>query len=102
MSLSLEELRSRVLALPGDELLCSGCGAAILRFTETTSFHGAEFLPAADVRPDGDRYRLYCALCGTGATKAGPARGCGIETAEWSAMLVRSGSWTGWRALGGE
>lgn len=94
MSLTLEELRRRVVAIPGDLLLCPECREPLLRFSGT-GFTGAAFLPAARPEPDGDRFKLYC-HCGGGALRLISTAGPNVED------LVRSGSWTGWRALGGE
>lgn len=103
MSLSLEELREKHIAMPGEEMLCPGCGAVLLRFTGHT-FRNAETTPFTDRRWTDipERYTLYCAACGTGATRAVRGQGPFIEDAKRAEMLIRSGSWTGWRALGGE
>jgi hypothetical protein len=103
VSLTLEELRSRVVAIPGDLLLCPGCREPLLLFT-TSTFRDAEVQPGARKKPGTrtERFTLHCGLCGAGAIKRAAGGDGTIETSVAPRALVRSGSWVGWRALGGE
>lgn len=97
--------------LPGDEILCADCRASL-----AVAPHGAVdgFWRHLEVLPDGfreaftpeDTAALFCRICGGGAL---PQRVLGAKSASLDIrdavrpmMLVRSGAWVGWRALGGE
>lgn len=100
MSLSLEDLRRRVVAIPGDLLLCPECREPLLLFTGRT-FSGAQVQPAArKVQQEPGRFTLWC-RCGAGSCRDAN-RSKRIEGSVGPRIFVRSGSWTGWRALGGE
>lgn len=96
-----------LLALPGDAMLCWGCGAEVATYV-TGRYNGPnrpidlKLLPAGlREGPDASgRYFYFCALCGS---PAGPScRSAGpLEQAD-AQVRIRSGSWTGWRAQGGE
>lgn len=89
-----------VLFLAGDVVVCHACRLDLVRITGP-DFVGCEFLPAArPVGGDGDG-QLYC-MCGAGAVLP-YATGLAAEAGHLGPrILVRSGTWTGWRALGGE
>lgn len=91
------------VALPGDMVLCPECREPLLLFT-TPTFAGVEVQTGGEqVRGSSGRYRLYCRLCGSGSVlHARLGATTHIEDAIGPRVLVRSGSWVGWRALGGE
>lgn len=89
-----------IIALPGDVILCWNCGAEVAVFVDGHLFGArdpngpdVDLLPGGSAQGRGSN-RIYSCSCGG---QAGP-RPCqdGVR------VLVRSGSWTGWRTLGGE
>lgn len=93
------------IALPGDVVLCPGCHAELAEFT-TPNFTGARFLSASRRRHvGGGEGELWC-QCGEGACRPNAPTGRRTGAAEvphlGPRLFVRSGAWTGWRAIGGE
>lgn len=89
------------IALPGDVVLCPDCKSELAEFT-TPTFASAIFLPASRARhTGGGQGQLWCE-CGAGAVRPN-AHGRASERNHLGPRLyVRSGNWTGWRAIGGE
>jgi len=90
----------------GEAIVCPGCGAELLVFEEDV--YGAEAwrgLALTICAPGG---AASCRHCGAAwsATSARPAgfRGFSIPIAQavGPRIHLRSGTWTGWRAIGGE
>lgn len=103
MSLSIQDLRARAIALPGDVLLCPKCEEPVL-FFRGDCFAEVELLPSCEQRPGSvpGRVKLYC-RCGSPTIKqARFPSSQAVEDCVGARILVRSGSWTGWRAIGGE
>jgi hypothetical protein len=98
------ELRLRTVALKGDVILCPACRLDIARFKGNRGFN-LELLPDGLRKVlKGSRCTLHCRTCGKGAFEVA-AHGAGtraIEAATGPRALIRSGSWVGWRAFGGE
>lgn len=96
-------VREIALALPGDMILCPECREPLLLFT-TPTFTGVEVQAGGEqVTSSPGRYQLYCGVCGSGSVLyARMGATTHIEDAIGPQVLVRSGDWVGWRALGGE
>ena len=88
-----------LLGLEGDVVLCPRCTAEIGRVSANMIHRGPGGV--AEVTEPG-RGRLYCRACGEGAFRHHVTRGTEVEDSLGPRLLVRSGKWTGWRALGGE
>lgn len=101
------------IALKGDEILCRSCREPLARFK---SGKGPGFrlaiLPAGQTkvwsRRGSRRAELRCRRCGVNAFDSSHGKrvkvddGRPIELQEAPRLLIRSGDWIGWRALGGE
>lgn len=89
-----------IVAIPGDTILCpEGCPEPLARFIGET-FRREDILPGGRLGADGET--LWCRRCGSGACRP-PGSGRIEQAGRFGPrILVRSGDWTGWRALGGE
>ena len=97
----------QLVARAGEEIVCPECGAVLAIFRKDA------FGPGAWPMKEGPDFAGYFSLCGCGgvACKAmdhlrGVQPGSTVEVAlakgAVPTVFIRSGSWQGWRALGGE
>lgn len=92
-----------LLAFAGDEVLCTDCREVLAIFPRDS--YGLS--PGPHLRTVGmgvaRRGGLYCRRCrGGAAPRGGPGSPKRIVESRSARLLIRSGSWTGWRMLGGE
>lgn len=89
------------VAMPGDVVLCPSCGAELAHFVGP-KMRDIRFLSAGRPRPTHDnRGQLWCE-CGTGAVVPSADGDVEHQGHLGPRFKMRSGTWIGWRALGGE